>query len=355
MKKILPLLLIVVVAFLAACGGGGGGNATSAATSPIPPAAPAYKNEMLLAANRLVATQKNDGGWEWMYPTTDPTAGGPTPLNTLGVTAMGVLNAYKLTGNVIYLNACKSTYNNGLLARQTGRIKGTDITFLVSLSNVTGDSTYANFAKTRYAETLGLLPSYGGYAATAAGLAQYLQSQVPAAPADAAWNINLYVQGLTLLNAYFPGQSFGTDATTMAAAIYNLCYAPSPVFVISNTSQTDYWLYFTSAVEAFTVTGQYLSQRDSLMTQLIASQQADGHFAGVGGGSDIQTTSYAVMALAKNNQKTAVANAVKFLINAQDINPGNATYGGWVDPTSTPVGECTEVDSEAIEAIYNYI
>jgi predicted ribosomally synthesized peptide with SipW-like signal peptide len=61
------------------------------------------KDSKFDAGERLLATQNNDGSWEWSDPDTDPT-GGSSP-NLVGVTAAGLLRAYEFSGNSDYFDA----------------------------------------------------------------------------------------------------------------------------------------------------------------------------------------------------------------------------------------------------------
>jgi len=302
-----------------------------------------FGGEIPKAADRLIETQNNDGGWDWQNPDADPATGTPSPYNTLGVTAQGVLDAYKLTGEVKYRVTCINTYN-ALVANSTStnplihKMRGADVTFLVELSEATGDSTYANFARTGYQATT---TEFGG--GTATGLSQYVRDVRLSQGWKTliAWDINLYLQGALALNRYFPEQGFDADAAAMAEVIYDSLYVSPVDVVIADQTQSEYWLSITGALEAFTATGLHSAERDSLKASLLASQQADGHFVAVNGG-DVQTTAYAVMALAKAGEKTAVGQAVGYLISTQK------TDGGWIE---TDGMEYTESDSEAIVAL----
>jgi len=62
---------------------------------------------IIAGANRLVETQNNDGGWEWTNPNLVKTD--TSPVNTFGVTAQGLLDAYELTGNTSYLGSAEKS------------------------------------------------------------------------------------------------------------------------------------------------------------------------------------------------------------------------------------------------------
>ena len=154
--------LLVLIALLGCKGsdstnGAAGTNGTNGSNGTSPPV---YASEILKAANHLVNTQNSDGGWNWQITPDSPvTPALPSPYNTLGVTAQGVLDAYKISPQAQYLNTCVNAYglmviNSTNANPSIHRIRGTDITFLVELSEVTGIAAYANFAKTRYESAL---------------------------------------------------------------------------------------------------------------------------------------------------------------------------------------------------------
>jgi hypothetical protein len=331
-KIIFSAALFLTLLIIAGCGG----SKADAPSSILPLDAIITKG-----ADRLVNTQNNDGGWEWEIPSTDPTSA----PNTLGVTAQGILDAYKINKNSVYLNACIGTYNLMVInAADTGtdpqihRMRGPDITFLVELSEVTGNRTYADFAKTRY---LSALLEFGGNTAT--GFAEFIRVRRIGLPALISWDINLYIQGVLALNRYYAGQGFDTDANFMAEVIYNSLYVAKD-FDFTATTQTSYWLAYTGAIEAFTTTGLHLDKIDSLKSALVASQLTDGHFPEHGGDSVLQTTAYAVMALLKVGENDAAEKGVRYLVNTQSVD------GIWIENGK----ENTESDSEAIQAIYDF-
>lgn len=304
-------------------------------------------DKIIKGANRLVETQNNDGGWEWDNPDINPATGVPSPNNTLGVTVQGLLDAYRISKNSGYLNACIKTYHQMVINAadagpdpQKHRIRAPDITFLVELSEVTGNPSYAAFAKDRYEAAL---LEFGGN--TASGFAEFIRSRRLGLPALISWDINLYIQGALSLDRYYAGQGFSADAKAMTEVIYRSFYVAPVDFNVSGSSQIPYyWLAYSGAIEAFTTTGQHSDNRDALKLALVASQQADGHIPEYDGDTVFQTTAYAVMALLKAGENEAAGKGVKFLVNTQSVN------GGWLENNT----EFTECDSEAIQAIYDY-
>jgi len=301
----------------------------------------AEETAIIDAADRLVATQNSDGGWEWMNPDTDSGTGVPSPKNTIGVTAQGLLDAYKLTDTPAYLDAAIDAYGYMVAAAAADeRMRGPDLPFLVELSEVTGNSVYADLAKTRYQD---ILTDYDN----ASGLAVYIRDVRVGQgyPTLVSWDLNLYVQGVLALDRYYPGEGFDDDADEITEVMYNFMYVDSPGFNLADETQDEYWLSHTGAIEAFTTTGLHTTQRDSLVTNLKDSQQMDGNFVGVLGGSDVQTTAYAVMALIAAGEPASATWGKNWLMTNQDGN------GGW----SYDGPENTEITSESIQAIFDVL
>ena len=303
--------------------------------------------ELTRAANRLLATQNKDGGWEWMNPDTNPSHGVPSPYNTLGVTAQGILDSYRKVPHNRCLKACADTYE-AMVANSEDpdpakhRIRGPDIPFLVELAEVAHNSSYANFAKGSWASAM---TEFGG--GTAAGFAEYIRDvrKGQNLPAAISWDINLYIQGVLALERYFLGEGYAAQAKAMAEVIYNSLYVEPVDFDITDDTQNEFWIGITGTLEAFVTTQTHPTEVVALVTQLVNAQENDGHFAGVDDGSDVQTTAYAALALIKAGQDRAVVSALNYLIG------GQMEKGGWLYDG----GENTEVTSEAAQAIYDFI
>lgn len=299
------------------------------------------------AAFRLLATQNSDGGWEWMNPDTDPSHGVPSPYNTLGVTAQALLDCYRHVPSERLLTASIATYNAMVTNSQDPnpakhRVRGPDIPFLVELTELRGIATHANFAKTRWAAAM---TEFGG--GTAAGFAAYIRDvrKGQNLPALIPWDINLYIQGILALARYYPNQNYAAQAKAMAEVIYDSLYVPPVDFDITQEQENEFWAGISGVLEAFTTTGTHPTEAAALVTKLIGAQQSDGHFVGVGDGSDVQTTAYATLSLMKAKQVRAAISAIDYLGSSQ---LGN---GGWLYDG----GENTEVASEAAQAISDFL
>ncbi|MBA7643444.1 hypothetical protein ES703_51170 [subsurface metagenome] len=298
------------------------------------------------AALRLLSTQNKDGGWEWMNPDTNPNHGIPSPYNTLGVTGQGILDCYRIGAQNRCLKACKEVYDAMVTNSEDAnpskhRIRGPDIGFLVELSEATGDATYANFAKARWASAKA---EFGG--GTATGFAEYIRDvrKGQNLPAVISWDINLYIQSLLALDRYFPGEGFAGEAKAMVEVVYNSLYVPPVDFDITDDTLNEFWIGISGALDAFVTTNTHTTESAALATQLEGGQEDDGHWPGVDDGSDVQTTAYVVLALIHAESDRPVVAGVNYLVSSQQAN------GGWLYDG----GENTEVTSESIQAIYHF-
>jgi hypothetical protein len=132
----------------------------------------------------------------------------------------------------------------------------------------------------------------------------------------------------------------------MAGVIYTSLYINPVDFDIANETQNEFWNGITGAIEAFQVTELQTAVISSLLSRLIASQHDDGHFIGVGDGSNVQTTAYAIMCLRRiGDHPDAYAKAANYLQGIQLSN------GGW----KYDGGENTEVTAEAIHSLNEYL
>ena len=299
------------------------------------------------ACLRLLATQNKDGGWEWMNPDTNPNHGIPSPATTLGVTCQGILDCFQIGAQSRCLKACESAYdaiwvNSKDPSPSKHRVRGPDIGFMVALSQATGITEYADFAKARW---ISARAEFGGGSATS--FAEFIRDirKSQNLPAIISWDINLYIQSLLALESYFPGQGFAAEAKEMAEVIYTSLYVAPVDFDITDDTLNEFWNGISGAMEAFEMTDLHLEESEALITQLMGGQEDDGHWPGIVDGSDLQTTAYACLALMNVEEDRPVVSAMNFIVTNQLAN------GGWLYDG----GENTEVTSEVMQAIYHFI
>jgi len=244
---------------------------------------------IIRGADRLLQTQNMDGGWNWQ-------TGTPSHTNVLGVTAYGVLRAYQMTGEQKYMDSLEKAYDyaNNAVPVYTGNKETTlgvdscpDITWLVEMSELTGDSKYANLAKERYDQRIA---AFGG----ADAFADYLVSVRP--DGLAPWDIDLCVKAAKALNVYYGEKNYADDKTAMAKVSFDAMYGISPTFDPSNPSEGDYVIGLAGAIDTFRVTSIGNDKLDSLVDYLLGAQKSNGCWQSEGS-DDAQATAYAVLEL----------------------------------------------------------
>ena len=277
-------------------------------------AADGYENSAAITAgaDRLVETQNADGGWDWgdMAGTTS-ISDAASPKNTVGVTALGLLSGYHVNSNQAYLDAAElaAAYitANHLAAN---RMRAPDMTFLVELSDITGNAAYLTTAQDGWSAILAThttATSFGNYIVAARN------SQI------AIWDLNLYVVGLMAI-----GET--ADAIELAAV------TETAVGTYLDETKDYYSLALSGAIETYALTGVNTGAIGGLSAALIGL-----------GNTDVQSTAYAVMALLRINAD--VSSGISYLLSTQDGS------GGFIE---TDGSEYTEPDSEAVQALYAY-
>lgn len=290
----------------------------------------ASQSSIIAGADRLVETQNNDGSWEWNNPDTDKTDG-PGPGNTYGVTAMGLLYAYEITGNQVYLDTAKITADDlvdKIPHKTEGKFYSQDIEFLVNLGEISGESVYTDKAVSvmehfmtgdnRYCDADGC---------TAEELAAFYEDLYPTSAGLTEWQLSSWVRAADLT----------------AEAIWS----DDMVIEIEDDVSTNYF-------DITLTTGNYViglagvldaTGSEDVAEQLLATQEVDGSWTSENPEGDVQDVAYAVMALAK---KGGYENLYGAVIGAVWLENNQGTESGWENNANV---ENTELTSEALWAI----
>lgn len=308
-------------------------------------------------ANRLVQTQNDDGTWEWSNPDTDPaTTQYPGTNNTLGVTARGLVKAYMLTGNTIYLDAAKKTAD--LLVSKTPdgfgpddpgttgkhKVYGQDITFLVEFSDAwtfAGNNGSTYYTKAIEYMTLVLDNPNRLCANGCSGNVDLLvaYNYDTRQPNLYGWDIRGWVEAAVKTG----NMDFAREIVSSMSSHED---ALSKTATGTYTTGFSYVLGLAGYLESYIITGktpdEYSAVQAKLLTELNTTSPNDGSFniyAGTDDGIN-QTAAYALMALSLTG--TDMTSTIDYLINSQS--PG----GQWIENDGN---EYTEVDSEIIVAL----
>lgn len=294
-------------------------------------------NAIIIGANRLVTLQNSQGSWAWIVTNVnEPTS--ENDLNIAGVTAEGLLNAYNLTGNTSYLTFAENTGNYLISQYGSGgssatimiyggkNINSYNVQFLYDLGTASGNTSYTieanllmNQIITKYPTGQSLLSADEVYRGVGNG-----NGIIP-------WDLYSYIQDSKILGN-----------TIWASDLQNSINCNSNLS-LANTSD------FTYIVG---LSGLVIAGNSSAKASLISAQNiSDGSWNDADG--QVQDTAYAVMALMNVGDTMDATMGSEWLVNNQSY---TGITGGWKD-TSIGGGnvEISEVDSEAIQAIFSVI
>lgn len=306
-----------------------------------------YDSAVVKAADRLIETQNNDGTWEWMNPDLNPD-NGPGPLNIVGVTALGLSDAYELTSNSTYLDASivSATFIKENLYKEIARgnpaypdLTSFDLNFLIKLSDATGNDTYKTWATEDWEwrkanDTTNQYFGYGNQSAIVSTLIAWGESAFGSGLGDglAAWECGKLILAATELGDTNWAGEMADEITKTNGVLANLTTADGQWPIAGLTLKALQKLDPTT----------YASDIVTLETLLQNNQNGDGSF---GTGNDVveltQNTAYAIMGLVSVGKLDDARNASDWLVANQDAN------GGWVYSAV----EITEIDSEAIQGL----
>lgn len=316
-----------------------------------------------LAAQWLLGNQNIDGSFPW-------TSGGGVYYNVQGPPARGLLKAYEITNDVQYLDAAVLAGNyiiNTMLVPNTGlslysdgdpRFATHDPIFLEELSQVTGNSSYADFVQTwlwdkfttgTYGETNDMdANDFGNYVVNA----RNGQGIVALSPWDiSATAIAAYIAGETALTndlmdsiLYGLNQTTSSDTTydsiglsgaVWASAITGIDLDPTTGVYVNNDSTSDLALTLSE-----------MRTDDSPKGWLWSSAADPSDYTN----GDTQTTAFAIMALDAYDRTTYDDQVTSGVVFIRDIQNVSGEFLGW--PSASPGGSGNvEVQGESISGI----
>lgn len=299
-----------------------------------------YDAAVKKAADRLVALQGTDSGWDWIVTGLTEHSGDPSASNMFGVTALGLIDAYQVTGASSYLTAAGSVadmmegYGTDYAAfKAAGLGHSWDLRFLEAYAEETDDTSYSNFAEA-YWDWVKAREEPNVYDDGSQEDFYQFYIGYPVSPGYAIWDCADY--GLAAL-----AMGDTTWASAMAVVVN------SHLGEIEGTDEYRFigWghaLEFLSAVDSTT----YTTEIASLITNLTYYQNPDGSWLGSAVQGTVQNTAYAVMGLAAAGEGAAARDGADWLVANQTIT--GDCIGGW---TETDAEEYSQVDSEALQAI----
>lgn len=304
------------------------------------------KTALQQGGDRLDALQNPDGGWFWYVGDIDCGAGpGVSCPNTIGITAMGVLQAYLVTKDLDHLVAAADA-GDLLVAKHNAApacdsLPGTsadrpftvDVTFLMELSKVAKPSgkTYKTAATAWFQCVMKDFPS----------AADRANNRIDGRIGQGYSNLGEWDAALDIEAALAVGQKKYAEAEALQViarqADWDVADPDCPGCDILGKGLL---MHVLKSIGNTTVKAAIADWT----ADLVFSQDPAGSWAG-----DTQTTAYALMGLSAVKKTSAVKNAInKGLLYLFGEAIGNG--GFFVGTGSTD--ENTEVDSEVLQALY---
>ena len=297
------------------------------------------RNVIVAAADRLVALQSDsDAGWDWNVTGLTEHSAEPSGDNLYGVTALGLIDAYELTGNEAYYGAAENVANylKGISRAIDSdvRFQSFDYRFLVEFSVLSGNNSYETHA---LSEWNWVKTNKGTYYADGNQSTIYnfwFTHTNPDSHGFAAWS----------------AADMGLAALVMGDTSWAINMADELVLVghLNSITNSDIYRFIgwghalecLNAVDSTT----YATEISSIITLLETEQDPSGFWDSGQQEGVAQDTAYAIMGLDAVGETETAQAGTYWLVNNQELN------GGW-----GAVEEYSETDSEALQAIFDYI
>jgi len=297
-----------------------------------------YTNAITKTADRLVALQGTDGGWDWVVTGLTTHSDQPSGANLYGVTALGLIDAYQETGDEAYKTAAQNTADHLKTLDRAGdpavRIQSFDYRFLVEFSALSGDPSYEAHAIGQWSVAKTASEFY--YAdGNQENIYNFWYTWTdPDSHGYAAWQAaDMGLAALAMGDTSWAGNM----ATVLAGHLDEIAGDDEYRFI-----GWGHALEFLNAVDSVA----YSTEITSLISNLTGSQNADGSWPGTADQGAVQNTAYAVIGLAAVGEGGTAQAGADWLVENQ-IDAGGS-IGGWIETDSK---EYSENDSEALQAI----
>lgn len=291
----------------------------------------------LKGADRLLDIQNANGSFPWLLPDTTPYQ------NVQGVTAIGLLEAYKLSADSRYLDAAKKTRDWLATYRYSTTppraLSASNIYFLAEYALLSLNLDDLNLARA-------VLAARVEEHSTGAGLVTFI---IQARKDQGHTNLGLWDAALYVRAAQDVG------STALANEMANALATQSIVDPFATTANW-YEIGLTGLILGLSE-ADFLGHKDLIddaSAALLATQAADGSFPSTYGGvvypQDTQTTAYAVLGLLSVAQIQPALAGADFIRVTQRA---DGSFAPCLPDDSTGCGgqDYAEVDAEAIAAL----
>ncbi len=300
----------------------------------------------------------DDGGWDWVIasppaPFAHSTANSPT--NIYGATAMGLLSAYKATGDASYFTALTDAAD--YMAGNTSIWSAADIIFLMQyndLSVVTG-TMYADAAKAKFDARI----ASKGSATLLAEYIRDVRNGQGYSNGIIAWDVGAFARSAAMLSARYPTDpyDYAQASIDIAEVLWQDSYNSNPGYfdIVADAGfdpaygVADYWMYnlgIAGLIDAFSESGAHTVEIPGLVTLLLQSLHPSGAMGYCNGvnidDEDWQSTAYAMMTLGRLDQatyQTEINRMSYWLSMTQDLS-GGWLYAGSGNHYPEVAGEC---------------
>jgi len=312
------------------------------------------------AAERLVANQNNDNGWDWIEDNIKTTS---SSVNLFGVTALGLLSAYEYSGNSDYFDAADEVARAIYEGIKTSDSWGSSDLYNVDILFLQRMGKYYNsgnaFTAAAKDEVIDIWDHFGndaqnvydaavGYRSSWPDLFYWDLAPLAEATIGVVNTISDESEAMVLRNNVL-------DLAELIADDQN----KSGGWFITNWNNIYAQIGQASAIRILQLADDmslevdYSDEIAEGVAALLTQQNADGSFkyGTYTDGKNIQTTAYAALALEMAGYHDEALEAVDNLLSQQ------LTNGGWnhAEPannsTADPVDEYPEINSEALRAI----
>jgi hypothetical protein len=282
-----------------------------------------------LAADRVVELQRSDLGWEgtWYWYV----GSSYNATNLTGITALGLIEAYKDTKSEVFLDASvkaaefiMSHLGVGATEKPPYHVRTTapDIVFLHRLTQVTGDSSYSERAVLEWENIKNTYPTAGS-----------LDSLFRATNRPSTWDIAFFLEAAYLSGDY----EWSNDAAAILADTEDSFYY--------NLSSGWYALNVAGSIRALTESGYLDEYSDEVVYLLEELSSLSSEDAGISGW--VQDTAYGVLAFrAVGGIGHQYANNLARWLASQQEENGGWLEGGYEYPEIN--GEITRALSSTI-------
>ncbi|MGQ9544894.1 MAG: right-handed parallel beta-helix repeat-containing protein, partial [Candidatus Bathycorpusculaceae bacterium] len=296
-----------------------------------------YENTIIKVADRLVALQSStDYGWDWIVTDLTSHSSNPSATNIYGVTALELLDVYKLTSNTTYFNAAKAVADYLVSLGSEKYHMQFDLEFLIEFAEVSGNTSYKDFASAVWIWIKANMPQFENGTAL---YNWYYTTRYPGSHGGTVWGTGDWAIAALELG----DTDWATDMANVIADNYTKILTEPDPYEFQYVGWGKALLAF-QAVNPTAYADEIADIVDILASDSTFGQKADGSFSGW-----VQDEAYVTMGLVSVGETEMANKSAVWLIDNQGY---DTIVGGW---KLLDENEYSEVTSEAGQAIFRVI